>query len=98
MRAVDGMLSLAAGFMISVAFVDMIPEAIEIGGASAGATVLFGYLAVHLTQHTIARHFHFGEETHEVSKVLAASIFHFGQFSIAEAKAALAAAGVAVRP
>jgi cyclase len=32
------------------------------------------------------------------SAVLAASIFHFGQHSIAEAKAALAAAGVPVRP
>ena len=30
--------------------------------------------------------------------VLAASIFHFGEFTIAEAKAALAAAGVIVRP
>jgi cyclase len=30
--------------------------------------------------------------------VLAASIFHFGEFTIAEAKAELAAAGVAVRP
>ena len=32
------------------------------------------------------------------SAVLAASIFHFGTFSIADAKRALAAAGVAVRP
>tara|TARA_R110002110_G_scaffold5407_11_gene28026 strand:+ start:7102 stop:7866 length:765 start_codon:yes stop_codon:yes gene_type:complete len=32
------------------------------------------------------------------SAVLAASIFHFGEFSIAEAKAHMAAAGVAVRP
>jgi len=31
------------------------------------------------------------------SAVLAASIFHFGQHSIAEAHAALAAAGIAVR-
>jgi imidazole glycerol-phosphate synthase subunit HisF len=31
------------------------------------------------------------------SALLAASIFHFGQFSIAQAKAALAAAGVPVR-
>jgi cyclase len=30
--------------------------------------------------------------------VLAASIFHFGEATIAEAKAALAAAGVVVRP
>ncbi len=32
------------------------------------------------------------------SALLAASIFHFGQFSIADAKAALASAGVPVRP
>jgi cyclase len=32
------------------------------------------------------------------SAVLAASIFHFGEFSIPEAKAHMAAAGVAVRP
>jgi len=31
------------------------------------------------------------------SAVLAASIFHFGEFSIGEAKAAMAAAGIAVR-
>ena len=30
--------------------------------------------------------------------VLAASIFHFGEFTVAEAKAAMAASGVAVRP
>ncbi len=32
------------------------------------------------------------------SAVLAASIFHFGTYSIAEAKAHMAAAGVAIRP
>lgn len=72
-RAVDGMLSLAAGFMISVALVDMVPEAIETSGPSAMVTVLVGYLLVHLTQHTIARHFHFGEETHEVSEIVSIS-------------------------
>jgi cyclase len=30
--------------------------------------------------------------------VLAASIFHFGEHSIAEAKAVMAAAGISVRP
>lgn len=72
-RAVDAMLSLAAGFMISVALVDMVPEAIEVAGPAAGVTVLVGYLAVHLTQHTIAKHFHFGEETHEVSQIVSLS-------------------------
>ena len=32
------------------------------------------------------------------SAVLAASIFHFGEYSIPEAKAHMAAAGVAMRP
>jgi len=32
------------------------------------------------------------------SALLAASIFHFGTYSIAQAKAALAAAGIPVRP
>jgi len=32
------------------------------------------------------------------SAVLAASIFHFGQHTIGEAKAAMAAAGIPVRP
>jgi cyclase len=32
------------------------------------------------------------------SAVLAASIFHFGEVSVAEAKAALAKAGIPVRP
>jgi cyclase len=38
-----------------------------------------------------------GVQQGHASAVLAASIFHFGQFSIAEAKAALGAAGVPVR-
>src|SRR5213076_1380680 len=29
--------------------------------------VLLGYVLVHLSQHTLAPHFHFGEETHTVS-------------------------------
>ena len=39
-----------------------------------------------------------GIETGGASAVLAASIFHFGTYSIAEAKAHMAAAGLAVRP
>ena len=34
----------------------------------------------------------------EADAVLAASIFHLGEFTVGEAKAHLAAAGVAVRP
>src|SRR5215470_13843576 len=34
---------------------------------------LGAYVLVHLTQHTIGRHFHFGEETHSVSEVVSVS-------------------------
>src|SRR5207248_11083623 len=38
-------------------------------GGSGPALVLAGYLAVHLTQHTVTPHFHFGEETHAVHRL-----------------------------
>jgi zinc and cadmium transporter len=72
-QVLESMLALAAGFMIAVAMIDLLPEAIERGGQRAAAVALAGYLLVHLTQHTLAGHFHFGEETHEVSAAVSAS-------------------------
>ena len=66
-QALDRVLAFAAGFLLSVAFVDLIPEAMQRGGRTAAITALLAYLAVHLTQHTLGRHFHFGEETHAVT-------------------------------
>lgn len=73
LRALDLMLSLAAGFLISVALLDLFPEAMRRDGARGASVVLLAYLLVHLTQHTLGRHFHFGEETHEVSEVVSFS-------------------------
>ena len=72
-RALEGMVALAAGFMMAVSLTDLLPEAIERHGHSAAVVALFGYLLVHLTQHTLSRHFHFGEETHEVSSMVSVS-------------------------
>ena len=72
-RALDRMLAFAAGFLLSVAFVDLIPEAIERGGRTAAITALIAYLLVHLSQHTLGRHFHFGEETHAVTPIVSRS-------------------------
>ena len=72
-RAFDRILAFAAGFILSVAFMDLVPEAISRGGRNAALAALIAYLAVHLTQHTIGRHFHFGEETHEVSPLVSRS-------------------------
>jgi zinc and cadmium transporter len=72
-RALDRMLAFAAGFLLSVAFVDLIPEAIDRGGRSAAITALIAYLLVHLSQHTFGRHFHFGEETHAITRTVSTS-------------------------
>jgi len=68
-QALDRILAFAAGFLLSVAFVDLIPEAVARGGRNAGITALIAYLLVHLTQHTLGGHFHFGEETHVVTPI-----------------------------
>jgi zinc and cadmium transporter len=69
-RALDRLLAFAAGFLLSVAFVELIPEAIGRGGRAAAIAALIAYLLVHLTQHTLGRHFHFGEETHAVTRTV----------------------------
>jgi len=72
-RALDNMVALSAGFMVSVALLDLIPDAIKIHGEEAALVILIGYLLVHLTQHTLAPHFHFGEEVHHVTKLVSFS-------------------------
>ena len=67
------LLGVAAGFMIAVALIDMLPAAYAGGGRTAALVVLSGFVLVHLTQHVLARHFHFGEETHPVSASVGAS-------------------------
>jgi zinc and cadmium transporter len=73
-------IALGAGFMLATALLEMIPESVELSagvtfytpGRSSGAggtsvvfmLVLAGYFMVHFFEHTIAPHFHFGEETH----------------------------------
>jgi ZIP family zinc transporter/zinc and cadmium transporter len=69
-RALDAMLAFAAGFMISVSLLDLFPEALTRGGRGAAIVALGAYVAVHITQHVIGTHFHFGEETHHVSEAV----------------------------
>jgi zinc and cadmium transporter len=57
-------LALGAGYMLSVAFVEVIPESVQLAGENALLYVLIGYFLIHLFEHTVAPHFHFGEETH----------------------------------
>ncbi len=73
MSALDKMIALSAGFMISVALLDLVPESIAQHGARAGLIILAGYVLVHLTQHTLTPHFHFGEEVHHVTRAVSIS-------------------------
>ena len=73
LQTLETLVALSAGFMISVTIVDILPEALARGGRTAAMVALGGYVLVHLTQHTLAPHFHFGEETHEVSAVASVS-------------------------
>ncbi len=70
---IEHFVAFGAGFMLSVALVEVLPEAFVRSGSAAPALVLAGYLAVHFTQHTLTPHFHFGEETHAVNRLAGTS-------------------------
>jgi zinc and cadmium transporter len=63
-RYLQYFVALGAGYMLAVAFLDVIPESVRLAGDSAFLVILIGYFLIHLFEHTIAPHFHFGEETH----------------------------------
>ncbi len=60
--ALNGMIAFGAGFMLAVAILEMLPGALAVSGGPTAVVV--GYMIVHLTQHAMTPHFHFGEETH----------------------------------
>ena len=59
----NALISLGAGFMLAATILEVIPHSLRINTVAA-YVILAGYLFVHLVEHTIASHFHFGEETH----------------------------------
>src|SRR5207245_7535250 len=73
LKVIEHFVAFGAGFMLAVAITEVLPEAFSRSGTAAPALVLAGYLAVHLTQHTVTPHFHFGEETHPVARVAGTS-------------------------
>lgn len=61
--ALNTFISLGAGFMLAAAILEVVPRSLGLSKL-AGPAILAGYLFVHLVEHTVASHFHFGEETH----------------------------------
>lgn len=66
LHAIDVGIAFGAGFMLAVTLIGVLPTALQ-GGTRAAWFVLAGYLAVHVAQHVVNPHFHYGEETHRVS-------------------------------
>ena len=55
--------ALGGGFMLAAAVLEMMPVSARMT-PMAPVLVLAGYLLIHFVEHTVVRHFHFGEETH----------------------------------
>lgn len=71
---IDHGLAFGAGFMVAVVLTGVLPEVFRSdAGMLPPLLVLGGFLAVHLAQHVLTPHFHFGEETHTVSPAAGAS-------------------------
>src|SRR5258708_7489706 len=78
-RFLKYLVALGAGFMLAAIFIEILPETVAIwtgtaqGESAARAVVgvmtllLGGYLCIQFFEHTLAPHFHFGEETHTES-------------------------------
>jgi ZIP family zinc transporter/zinc and cadmium transporter len=56
--------ALGAGFLMATAVIEMAPESLRLNPILGPVLIMAGYCAVHLLEHTINAHFHFGEETH----------------------------------
>jgi len=56
-------LAFGSGFLLAAVFLKMIPIGLEYLKL-APIIILLGYFIIHFFEHTVAPHFHFGEETH----------------------------------
>jgi zinc transporter ZupT len=63
-QALRYFVALGAGFMLAAAVLEMVPEGLNLNPRWAPLLILIGYCGVHLLEHTLVPHFHFGEETH----------------------------------
>lgn len=79
-------LALGAGFMLAVSFIDVLPEVIELWIKKTNSPtaeslifpmllVLVGYLLTQFFEHTIAPHFHLGEEVHSEHLISTSSAY-----------------------
>jgi len=63
-RSLRYFVALGAGFMLSAAMLEMVPEGLALNARWGPVLLLGGYCSMHLVEHTLVSHFHFGEESH----------------------------------
>ncbi len=70
LAAINLFLAFGAGFMLALVLAGVLPWLFRESGdpVATGLLVLVGYLLVHVTQHVLTPHFHFGEEHHPVPR------------------------------
>ncbi len=56
--------ALGAGFMLAAVLLEMVPESFRLSFRWTPVLVLGGYCLIHLLEHTVTPHFHFGGDTH----------------------------------
>ncbi len=64
-QALRYFVALGSGFMMAAVVLEMMPEGLAVNPHWAPVLILAGYCGVHLLEHTLVPHFHFGEETHD---------------------------------
>jgi zinc transporter ZupT len=64
-RALRYFVALGSGFMVAAVLLEMMPEGMAVNPHWAPVLILVGYCGVHLLEHTLVPHFHFGEESHD---------------------------------
>lgn len=56
--------ALGAAFLMSAALLEMMPESLRMIPHYGAILIMAGYCMMHLVEHTVTAHFHYGEETH----------------------------------
>ncbi|HVQ56472.1 MAG TPA: ZIP family metal transporter [Pyrinomonadaceae bacterium] len=84
-KSLKYLLALGAGFMLAVTFFEILPKTILIWQQTSGnepnnlsvpmILLLAGYLLTQFFEHTIAPHFHLGEEVHSASTISTSSAY-----------------------
>lgn len=62
-KALNVISSVGAGALLGVAMLEIIPQSVK-SLATAPFYIIGGYILIHLFEHTLSSHFHFGEENH----------------------------------